>query len=152
LRDGHRVEPAGLGVGALVAVLADRGVLRLQDGVERLPIARRFGEIVGPVVEDVERTRVRGFRLQHVIEGQAEVLGEIAYLLVVAVNELTAAFRNLAVTENAARRIATAADPGAAFVDIGVQSRLAQFARRCQTGQPRTDNGNPRGCRQAGER
>ncbi len=81
LRDGHRVEPTGLGVGALVAVVAERGVLRLQDGVERLPIARRVGEIVGSVVEDVERMRVRGLRLQHVIEGQAEVLGEIAYLL-----------------------------------------------------------------------
>ena len=152
LRDGHRVEPAGLGVGALVAVLAERGVLRLQDGVERLPIARRVGEIVGLAVEDVERTRIRGRRLQHVIEGQAEVLGEIAYLLVIAIDELTTMFRDLAVTENAACRVAAAADPGTAFVDIGVQSRLAQFARGCQTSQPRTDNGDPRGCRQAGER
>ena len=116
-----------------------------------LQVVGRRRERVGVAVEVVEGLGPVHFSRVQVVEAQPELLGELADLRVILVDQLAPVLGDLAVSEGAANRPAAPADTVGGIVDLRFVARLFELVGAGESGKPCADDDYPwrrRGVRQ----
>src|SRR3954451_21122052 len=111
---------------------------------DRLQVVGHLRERVAAVEEVAELLGAVRFRLEEVVELEAELGGELLHIDVAVVDEPASMLVDLGLREVAATAEAPSADPPGGFEDLRREAGLLQPVGGDEPGEPRADDDDPR--------